>query len=65
MSKQKRDMTVNTTEETKTTSNQIKQQFINLTKSSKRKLQALNLKNKLKIHAIKHKLTQTKMEPST
>lgn len=65
MSKQKNDVTSNTTEETKATSNQIKQQFINLTKSSKRKLQALNVKNKLKIHAIKHKLTRSKMEPLT
>lgn len=47
------------------TSNQIKQQFKNLTKSSKRKLQALNVKNKLKINSIKHKLSQTKVETST
>lgn len=64
MSEKSRDMS-KTSEDMKTTSNQIKQQFINFTKSSKRKLHALNIKNKLKINKINENLKDTKYNPDT
>lgn len=64
MSKKSTD-TSKTSEEMKTTSNQIKQQFINFTKSSKRKLHALDIKNKLKLNKINNKFKDTKYNPAT
>ena len=62
MSEKRNEKLVETTENKKMTSNQIKQQFMNLTNSSKRRLQTLNVKNKLKINNIKHKFNQLGIE---
>lgn len=52
-------------EEMKPASNSMKQHFINLTKSSKRKLHALNIKNKLKLNQINHQIKKTKYNSVT
>lgn len=62
LSKQSKDVNENYNHQSNTTSNQIKQQLQMMTKSSKRKLQALNLKNKLKIDQLKFKIDKTKVE---
>lgn len=49
-----------TKHQTNTTSNQMTQQFNEFAKSSKRKLQALNIKNRLKINDFKTKITKSK-----
>ena len=47
MSEKRNEKLVETTENKKMTSNQIKQQLMNLTNSSKHRSQRLNVKNKL------------------
>ena len=62
MSEKRNEKLVETTENKKMTSNQIKQQLMNLTNSSKHRLQRLNVKNKLKINHIKHKFNRLGIE---
>lgn len=64
LSKQNKDVDskLNTKHQPNTTSNQMKQQFNEFAKSSKRKLQALNIKNRLKINEFKTKITKSKVE---
>lgn len=64
MSKKTRD-TSKLSQEMNPGSNGMKQHFINLTKSSKRKLHALNIKNKLKLNQINHQIKKTKYNSVT
>lgn len=62
LSKQNKDVKSNSKHQSNTTSNQIKQQLNEFTNSSKRRLQALNLKNRLKIDRFKTKISESKVD---
>lgn len=62
LSKQNKDVKSNSQHQNSTTSNQIKQQLNEFTKSSKRKLQALNIKNRLKIDQLTTTITESKID---